>query len=80
MDSAGLPELQAPLKAKYREDSGAAVVMLRARGDLADDAIVCKVETGRPLIEAGLHPVTGGTASKSARVICCSKHSSPAPA
>jgi uncharacterized OsmC-like protein len=61
MDSAGLRELQAPLKAKYRNDPGAAVVTLRAHGDLADDAIVCKVETGRALIEAGLHPATGGT-------------------
>jgi len=61
MDNAGLRELQAPLKAKYRNDPGAAVVTLRAHGDLADDAIVCKVETGRALIEAGLHPATGGT-------------------
>lgn len=61
MDSAGLRELQAPFKAKYRDDPGAAVVTLRAHGDLADDAIVCKVATGRALIEAGLHPATGGT-------------------
>ena len=61
MDSAGLRELQAPLKAKYRDDPGSAVVTLRAQGDLAGDAIACKVETGRALIEAGLHPATGGT-------------------
>jgi hypothetical protein len=61
MDRAGLRELQAPLKAKYRDDPASAVVTLRAQGDLADDAIVCKVETGRALIEAGLHPATGGT-------------------
>lgn len=61
MDSAGLRELQAPLKAKYRSDPGAAIVTLRAHGDLTNDAIVCKVETGRALIEAGLHPATGGT-------------------
>ncbi|HUC09299.1 MAG TPA: OsmC family protein [Stellaceae bacterium] len=61
MDSTGLRELQAPLKAKYRDDPGSAIVTLRARGDLADDAIVCKIETGRALIEAGLHPATGGT-------------------
>jgi uncharacterized OsmC-like protein len=60
MDSAGLRELQAPLKEKYRNDPGAAVVTLRAHGDLADEAIVCKVSTGRALIEAGLHPATGG--------------------
>ena len=61
MDSTGLRELQAPLKAKYRDDPGSAVVTLRAQGDLAGDAIACKVETGRALIEAGLHPATGGT-------------------
>jgi uncharacterized OsmC-like protein len=61
MDSAGLRELQAPLKTKYRDDPGSAIITLRAHGDLADDAIVCKVATGRALIEAGLHPATGGT-------------------
>jgi uncharacterized OsmC-like protein len=61
MNSAALRELQAPLKEKYRNDPHAAVVTLRARGDLADDAIACKVETGRALIEAGLHPATGGS-------------------
>jgi uncharacterized OsmC-like protein len=61
MDSAGLRELQAPLKEKYRNDHDAAVVTLRAHGDLIDDRIACKVETGRALIEAGLHPATGGS-------------------
>ena len=61
MDSTALRELQAPLKAKYREDPAAAVVTLRAEGDLADGAIACKVETGRALVEAGLHPATGGS-------------------
>jgi uncharacterized OsmC-like protein len=61
MNSEELRELQAPLKEKYRDDPGAAVVTLSAHGDLADDAIVCKVATGRTLIEAGLHPATGGT-------------------
>jgi len=60
MDSAELRELQAPLKEKYRNDPEAAVVTLRAAGDLADGAIVCKVATGRALIEAGLHPASGG--------------------
>jgi uncharacterized OsmC-like protein len=64
MDSAGLRELQAPLKEKYRNDPDAAVVTLRAQGDLADGAIACKVETGRALIEAGLHPATGGSGSE----------------
>ena len=61
MDSAALRELQAPLKEKYRNDPAAAVITLKARGDLADDAIACKVETGRVLVEAGLHPATGGS-------------------
>src|ERR1700726_2381959 len=61
MDSTALRELQAPLKARYREDAGAALVTLRAEGELADGAIACKVETGRALVEAGLHPATGGS-------------------
>src|SRR5947209_782338 len=61
MDSTALRELQAPLKAKYREDAGAALVTLRAEGELAEGAIACKVDTGRALVEAGLHPATGGS-------------------
>jgi uncharacterized OsmC-like protein len=61
IDSAALREMQAPLKEKYRNDPAAAVVTLRAHGDLADGAIACKVETGRALVEAGLHPATGGS-------------------
>src|ERR1700731_377761 len=61
MDSTALRELQAPLKARYREDAGAAFVTLKAAGDLAEGAIACKVETGHALIEAGLHPATGGS-------------------
>jgi uncharacterized OsmC-like protein len=61
MDSTALRELQAPLKARYREDANAALVTLRAQGELADGAIACKVETGRALVEAGLHPATGGS-------------------
>ena len=60
MDATALRELQAPLKAKYRDSPDAAIVTLKADGDLADGAIACKVETGRALIEAGLHPATGG--------------------
>jgi uncharacterized OsmC-like protein len=60
MDSASLRELQAPLKEKYREDADAALVTLRAEGSLDADGIACRVETGRALIEAGLHPATGG--------------------
>ena len=61
MDSTQLRNLQAPLKDKYRTDPDAAVITLKARGDLADGAIACKVETGRALVEAGLHPATGGS-------------------
>ena len=61
MDSTALRELQAPLKARYREEPGAALVTLRAEGELAEGAIACKVETGRALVEAGLHPATGGS-------------------
>ena len=61
MDSTTLREMQAPLKDKYRSDPEAAVITLKARGDLAEGAIACKVETGRALVEAGLHPATGGS-------------------
>lgn len=61
MDATALRELQAPLKAKYRESPDAALVTLKAEGDLAGDGIACKVETGRALVEAGLHPATGGS-------------------
>ena len=61
MDSTALRELQAPLKARYREDAGAALVTLRAEGSLDGEGIACKVETGRALVEAGLHPATGGS-------------------
>lgn len=60
MDSAGLRALQAPLKARYREHPEEAMVTLRARASLDDSAIACKVETGRALVEAGLHPAAGG--------------------
>ena len=61
MDAALLRELQAPLKTKYREDPNAALVTLKAEGDLDADGIACKVDTGRALVEAGLHPATGGS-------------------
>jgi uncharacterized OsmC-like protein len=59
MNADELRALQALLKQKYREDAAAAVVTLRASGE-ATDALSCKVETGRALVEAGLHPATGG--------------------
>ena len=60
MQSDVLRELQAPLKAKYRENPDAAVITLKADGELDSDKIVCKVDTGKALVEAGLHPATGG--------------------
>jgi uncharacterized OsmC-like protein len=60
MNADDLRALQAPLKDRYRDDPDAAVVTLRARGSLDEGGIACKVETGRALVEAGLHPATGG--------------------
>jgi uncharacterized OsmC-like protein len=59
MDSTALRELQAPLKQRYRDDPGAAVVTLKASGCLGE-GITCSVDTGRALAEAGLHPASGG--------------------
>lgn len=59
MDATELRKLQSPLKQTYRDDPDSAVVTLRARGALGSD-ISCKVETGQALVEAGLHPATGG--------------------
>ncbi|HEX5635282.1 MAG TPA: OsmC family protein [Gemmatimonadales bacterium] len=51
---------QAPLKERYRDEPGSALVTLRAEGALGQD-VTCRVETGRALVEAGLHPATGGS-------------------
>jgi uncharacterized OsmC-like protein len=61
MDSAELKALQAPLKARYRDDPDAALVTLTATGTLAEESVACSVATGRALVEAGLHPASGGT-------------------
>ena len=61
MDAAALRAMQAPIKEKYKSDAGAALITLRARGTLDDRSIACKVETGRALAVAGLHPATGGS-------------------
>ncbi|WP_353859960.1 OsmC family protein [Azospirillum formosense] len=60
MDAQDLRALQAPLKDKYKDAPESAVVTLKARGALDDSGITCKVDTGRVLVEAGLHPATGG--------------------
>ncbi|MDT3684879.1 MAG: OsmC family protein [Pseudorhodoplanes sp.] len=61
MDAAELRAMQAPIKDKYKTDAGAALITLRAKGTLDDQNIACKVETGRALAVAGLHPATGGS-------------------
>jgi uncharacterized OsmC-like protein len=61
MDSQALKELQAPLKAQYRAEPEAALITLRASGVVDEMSIACKVDTGRALAVAGLHPATGGT-------------------
>jgi uncharacterized OsmC-like protein len=60
MDGAALKSVQAPLKERYRVDPEAARITLQASGRLGDESITCSVDTGRALVEAGLHPATGG--------------------
>ena len=61
MDRDELRALQLPLKERYRDDPAAALVTLRAEGRLDGEHVACSVATGRALVEAGLHPATGGT-------------------
>ena len=61
MDAAKLKAMQAPLKEAYREDASRALITLKAKGSIDDRSIACKVETGRALAVAGLHPATGGS-------------------
>src|SRR5499433_1379605 len=61
MDAAELRAMQAPLKDRYRSEPQAAYITLKAKGALDDANIACKVETGRALAVAGLHPATGGS-------------------
>ena len=64
MDADTLRATQAPLKDAYRTDAGRAKLTLKARGTLDDSKIACKVETGRAIAEAGLHPLTGGSGAE----------------
>ena len=66
MNSEELKNIQTPIKAKYREQPDAAMITLKAEGKIGE-GISCKVETGKALLEAGLHPATGGTG-----VLACS--------
>src|SRR5258708_40337907 len=60
MNADQLKALQAPLKDSYRKDPAAALITLRAQGRMGE-GIACRVDTGRALVEAGLHPATGGS-------------------
>ena len=60
MDAVELSEVQAPIKAQYREDPDSAVITLKAEGVIGE-GVSCSVDTGRALVEAGLHPATGGS-------------------
>lgn len=60
MNATELKNLQAPLKEKYREHPESAVITLKAEGKVGE-GLSCKLETGRAMVEAGLHPATGGT-------------------
>jgi uncharacterized OsmC-like protein len=61
MEAQELRNLQSPLKQQYRDDPSQALITLKASGRLDGAEISCRVETGRTLVEAGLHPATGGT-------------------
>lgn len=59
MNSEKLRELQSPLKSKYKKEPDAAVITLSSRGKIGE-GVTCKVDTGKAMVEAGLHPATGG--------------------
>jgi uncharacterized OsmC-like protein len=61
MPTDDLRALQAPLKQRYRDDPASALVTLSARSTLDAPGVSCRVETGQALVEAGLHPATGGS-------------------
>ena len=64
MNATELRNIQAPLKDKYKSAPGAALITLKAQGELDALGIACKVDTGRAIVEAGLHPATGGDGSQ----------------
>ena len=61
MDAAQLRQMQAPIKERYKTDPKTALITLKAKGSTDSDGIACKVETGRAIALAGLHPATGGS-------------------
>jgi uncharacterized OsmC-like protein len=60
VDAEALRSMQAPIKARYQEDPSRALITLKASGTVDEEQISCRVETGQALVEAGLHPATGG--------------------
>ena len=64
MDATTLKAMQAPHKESYRQDPAAALITLRAQGEIDNQKIACKVETGRAMAVAGLHPATGGSGAE----------------
>src|SRR5437588_13005772 len=64
MDAAALRAQQAPYKDRYKSEPDAAVITLKAQGSIDETKIACKVETGRALALAGLHPATGGSGAE----------------
>jgi uncharacterized OsmC-like protein len=64
MDATALRAMQAPFKDRYKDDPTAAVITLKAQGSIDESKIACKVETGRALAVAGLHPATGGSGAE----------------
>ncbi len=67
-----LKNIQAPIKQKYREEPEKALITLKAQVKIGE-GVTCKIETGRALAEAGLHPATGETECRFAPEICCLK-------
>ena len=63
MDAEQLREVQAPLKARYREAPDSALITLHAEGELGSEEVTCSVQTGRAMVEAGLHQASGGDGS-----------------
>ncbi|MFN5455141.1 OsmC family protein [Bradyrhizobium sp.] len=61
MDAAELRAMQAPIKERYQADPSAADITLKAKGEVGGEGLTCKLETGRALAVAGLHPATGGS-------------------
>src|SRR5215475_11499770 len=59
MNTNDLRALQSPLKDRYRSEPGAALITLKTEGRIGEN-VTCSIQTGKALVEAGLHPATGG--------------------